>query len=180
MVRRIAFSAILVLTLCLALAASVSHAVQTNYRLKLLLVAATQGNTAEVTRLLQLEIDPNAKPVLAGASASGHLNIVRLLVSHGARINDRQDGGSSALWAACAYRRGKVAQFLLAHGANPNTRNPDGDGVLLHLTVRHDDLEGTQALLAAGAQKTLRDQNGLTPLDVAICNRRTALIRLLR
>jgi ankyrin repeat protein len=60
---------------------------------------------------------------LKNAAASGHIEIVKLLLEHGADPNLREEGTAPrghALYAAAANRHYEVAKLLLEHGAYPN------------------------------------------------------------
>jgi ankyrin repeat protein len=60
---------------------------------------------------------------LKNAAASGHADIVRLLLEHGADPNLREEGiapNGHALYAAAANGRHEIARMLLEHGAYPN------------------------------------------------------------
>jgi ankyrin repeat protein len=60
---------------------------------------------------------------LKNAAASGHANIVRLLLEHGADPNLREEGiapHGHALYAAAANKHLEIARTLLEHGAFPN------------------------------------------------------------
>lgn len=57
---------------------------------------------------------------------SGHENIVRILIEHGAsNINAKGESGFSPLHTAAAYGRANVTEFLISRGANVNAMNDD-------------------------------------------------------
>jgi ankyrin repeat protein len=60
---------------------------------------------------------------LKNAAAGGHMEIVKLLLEHGADPNLREEGiapHGHALYAAAANRHYDIAKLLLERGANPN------------------------------------------------------------
>lgn len=57
------------------------------------------------------------------AAGSGHLNIVKMLVKHGANVNHCTDTNSTPLRAACFDGRLDIVQYLVNHNADINLPN---------------------------------------------------------
>jgi len=109
----------------------------------LLMVAVRSGSEDTVAFLLEAGVDPNGKTengetALMFGSGVRRAAVVRALIGAGARVNERDDQGMTALHHAL-----------------------DGTGERRHLT------EVVQLLLEAGANATIRDGRGRTPRDVA-------------
>jgi hypothetical protein len=93
-------------------------------------VACDDDGIEIVRMLLDHRADPNMgdgwyECPLAAAAGANNVDAMRLLITRGARVNDRSgDGGSgsSALWRAAMDGQTAAVRFLLAHGADPNTR----------------------------------------------------------
>ena len=91
-------------------------------------VAAAVGDQERIEQLLRKDasmarrLNSVGMSPLSYASQGGYLQIVRLLLEHGADPNnpegDAPDG--LALYLACAGNHLEVARLLLEHGANPN------------------------------------------------------------
>ncbi len=91
-------------------------------------VAAAVGDQERIEQLLRKDsslarrLNSVKTSPLSYASQGGYLQIVRLLLEHGADPNtpegDAPDG--LALYLACAGNHLEVARLLLEHGANPN------------------------------------------------------------
>jgi ankyrin repeat protein len=91
-------------------------------------VAAAAGDQERIEQLLRKDsrlakrLNSVGISPLSYASQGGYLQIVRLLLEHGADPNtpegDAPDG--LALYLACAGNHLEVARLLLEHGANPN------------------------------------------------------------
>jgi ankyrin repeat protein len=65
-------------------------------------------------------------PPLVFAARQGDIESARLLVEHGADVNQQSEGGWTALLAAVQNRYYKMAAFLLERGADPSTQNEGG------------------------------------------------------
>ena len=63
---------------------------------------------------------------LHAAAQAGHVELVELLLKHGAGVDIRNDTGSTPLMMAAAYDHATVVTALLAAGADPNTKNKGG------------------------------------------------------
>ena len=63
------------------------------------------------------------------ASFNGHVEVIKLLLSYGADINDkRSDNGISSLFVASENGHVEVVKLLLSHGADVNDKSSD-DGI---------------------------------------------------
>jgi|GEM_PF-2954424 len=88
--------------------------------------AAWKGHYEIVSLLLGAKAKVDAKTSdretpLYASSDRGYLNIVKLLVEKGAKVNMIcGDGEETALCAACNRDHTDIVQYLLAQGANPN------------------------------------------------------------
>ncbi len=60
-----------------------------------------------------------------------------------------------------------IVKLLLQHKANPNTRYPFKNATPLHAAVFHNSQNIVRKLLRYGADKTLYDERGFTPLALA-------------
>jgi ankyrin repeat protein len=112
---------------------------------------------------------------LKNAAARGHIEIVKLLLEHGADPNLREEGVAphgGALYAAVANKHYEIAKLLLEHGAYPNPEvessadalsraiaNSDqpmidllcsyGAARAVHLLAYHGDVQTAAAVFAA-------------------------------
>lgn len=115
---------------------------------------------------------------LAAAAANGHTEIVTQLLAAGANPNQcDRDGWHPLLWAASGARAGTgpCVELLLAAGADPNHQDLAGYTSLM-AAVETDSADRmqdalrqakAQALLRAGADAGLKDDNGKTARDFA-------------
>lgn len=61
-------------------------------------------------------------PPLWCAAAAGYLNIVKLLVKHGANVNSTTKTNSTPLRAACFDGHYGIVKYLVSHGAGKYTK----------------------------------------------------------
>lgn len=70
-------------------------------------------------------------PALWSASASGHIEVVKALVKHGAKINSTTKSVSTPLRAACFDGHLEVVKYLIEKGANIEIPNQHGHTCLM-------------------------------------------------
>ncbi|CAE7033669.1 KIDINS220 [Symbiodinium sp. CCMP2592] len=140
-----------------------------------LIRAARSAKLSKVESMLQLPQDPNltsqsGKTALASAVSANHLEIARVLVEAGSRVDAAVSHyGLTPLSIAVTGRGGSVAmvQFLLEAGANIDSRNTDGTTALA-LAAAYGCTEVVRLLLLEGAGVDLTDHiNGWTALTSA-------------
>jgi uncharacterized protein len=103
------------------------------------IVYAAAGGALDIVRqLLTQDIDVNARyandlTLLMWASGPDQnvaepqaLQVVSYLIEAGARIDDRDDRGRTALMIAAEGNHADIAQLLLSHGADPSLRDKAG------------------------------------------------------
>jgi len=139
------------------------------------LTVAIQRQDVEMVRfLLSKGADANDQywipndTVLARAASLPSLEILTLLLEHGAKIQ-----GSKALKGAAESGRIDAATMLIARGADINEvfrydlwdddTAKDTIGTALHVAVRHDEEDFVRFLLQRGMRTDLADGEGITP-----------------
>ncbi|HEX6199438.1 MAG TPA: ankyrin repeat domain-containing protein, partial [Thermoanaerobaculia bacterium] len=160
-------------------------------RLSPLLRAAHEGDLAEVRRLLDAGADPNhtetlegrwrdgvQRSALGGAARGGHLEVARLLLGRGARVDLTPRGDASPLMIAAGNRHRDLVRLLLDAGADPSRVVP-GDGTPLIAAARSGDREIVRMLLAAGAEPDVYVEGDESPLYHAIESGDREMVRLL-
>lgn len=80
------------------------------------------------------------------AAHQGHVDIVRVLLSHGANLEQRDADGDTALHYACFGNQPDCLSLLLSKGANINSTNSTGCSSL-HIAINKQLLECSKRLL---------------------------------
>lgn len=97
------------------------------------------------------------------AAIKGRLDWVQAMVKRGASINQE---GWTPLHYACSGPDNGVAAWLISQGAEINARSPNGSTPLM-LAAGYGALDLTPVLLKAGADVSLRNQQGMNAADFA-------------
>jgi ankyrin repeat protein len=96
-------------------------------------LASFFGNEEIVAFLLERGADPNLVArnsqkvqALHSSVAHGHYVISKMLISHGANVNAKQEGGFTPLHEAAQSGNYEIAKLLIANGASINERIDSG------------------------------------------------------
>jgi ankyrin repeat protein len=143
---------------------------------------AENGELDKLKLIVDQGFDLNVKCPMYGstplmyASQYGHLDCIMYLVDHGAKVNDGNNNGYTALHFAS---NGEVVKLLIKKGADVNTRSNKGLSPLHYVllppsyksikrfpTVQSNEI--IRELIINGANLDLPDSVGRTPLHMAI------------
>jgi ankyrin repeat protein len=133
---------------------------------KKFLAAAAAGNFAMVTEQLKYGTKSTLKTALYSAAEHGHVDIVLLLLEHGANVNTAQKGGVLALYTAALNGHERVVKVLLDEGAEKEAKTEMGFTALL-IAAEKGHEKVVKILLDEGAEKEASENNGFTALLVA-------------
>ncbi|MCI0366423.1 MAG: ankyrin repeat domain-containing protein, partial [Phycisphaerales bacterium] len=128
--------------------------------------------TGVTKMLLALGADPNATGTggttpLADAALKGDLDGVRALLAHGARPNAISQAGTQPIHDAALGDNAEVIRELVMQGADVNARTRDEVQTPLHIAAAMGKMKAVEALVALGADLTIKDSKGRAPLDAA-------------
>ena len=84
------------------------------------------------------------------ACEGGHVDVMRLLIDHGAHVRQLRNDGATPLFAACYWGHFDAAKLLIDEDADVGQADIDGESPLLVALVRHH-AEVARLLLREGA-----------------------------
>ncbi|HEY1052447.1 MAG TPA: ankyrin repeat domain-containing protein [Prosthecobacter sp.] len=142
-------------------------------------------NCMEMAHLLLANgADPNIQdkygstPIQCAAS-SGNLEYLNLLLAAGADPAYVSPDGQDALYAALLEGNLECIERLMSLGGDINAQDDRGKTVLSRYAMAGGDIKMIKWLLEHGADKSIPDENGDTPLDWARENGHAEIVKLL-
>ena len=168
------------------------------FGLRPLALACTNGSAAMIERLLKAgddanaAISPDGDTALQMAARTGKVDAIRVLLDHGAQVNQTNPRGQTALMWAVSEKNADAAKLLISRGANVNAKTnplppprpldlifsaptPAGGMTALLFAARQGDLASVKVLLDGGADINLVSADGSSALLVAIVNEHNEL-----
>lgn len=118
--------------------------------------------------------------LLHDAALKGHVDILELLLKHGAQVDSVNAQGATALHDAALAGQNAAAAALIRHGANINARDSEMGETPLHRAASWGRRSTVELLLANHADAQIKDKHGRTPLDLAIANSQNDVVAVLK
>lgn len=136
---------------------------------------------------LKLTIRKNkSKSILHEACINGSLELVKLIVESGTKLNAIDSKGYTPLHYACLNGKIEIVGLLLQNDVDSNEPTQIGNDTPLHLTIQHSDTSIAEKivliLLTNGAHLSLcisNKHNQLTPFELACENGQTQIVNLI-
>ncbi|XP_038514211.1 ankyrin repeat domain-containing protein 26-like isoform X1 [Canis lupus familiaris] len=147
-----------------------------------LLVAVNEKKEKMVAFLLEEAninaVDYTKRSCLHLACANGHEDMVKLLVDRKCQLNLRDVENTTALLKAVQSQDEACVDILLKHGANPDLKDIKGN-TALHYAALGDNVTIAQKLLLKKVNMEIRNKDGLTPLLLAINEKKEKMVAFL-
>jgi ankyrin repeat protein len=148
-----------------------------------LFTALINGNITETRRLLEEDVDVNARnekraTALHISSDNGDVDLVKVLFQYGAEVNARNNDGSTPLHLASAKGNHAVVELLMEHEADVNAVD-NKNSTALHRALAHQNLVTSELLIENGADVKALDDKILTLLHLALSNGNANLVKQL-
>lgn len=112
------------------------------------------------------------------ACMSGHLDIAKLLIEHGASVHKLAHMEKSALFFACCNNHVPIIELLLSLGVDPNKESV-GEGTPLFIASEKGFTQAVRLLLKAGARVDLETNYNSVPLIAACQQGHREIVELL-
>ncbi len=145
------------------------------------LLVVLAGNVS--VNMIKLLIDNGADPSESGEAGAAPLHFVKdaetaqLLIDHGANIHDEYDGGGTPLHIA---DNAEVAKVLIDNGADVNGQSVLFGHMPLHAASYRGKKDVVHLLLDHGADVNATNNDGATPLLIALLEGHDEVADLLR
>jgi ankyrin repeat protein len=144
-----------------------------------LVAASMAGDVDNVRLLLARGAKPSAE-ALSEAITFGRTAVARMLISAGADAHGTDGSGINLLHWAVITNRPAMIPILARAGVGVNDQDQSGFTPLMYAaTIDFGDTAALRALLAAGAQRTPRNNDGRTALQQARFYKHTRLAAVL-
>lgn len=114
------------------------------------------------------------------AAAKGNVKAIERLYHEGENINQPDDMGVTPLIHAIAFNQKESLLALLKVGADVNVADTEFGNTPLHHAIAQGSISFTRMLLEKGADMALRNQDGKTPLDIALNTHNEEMITLIK
>ncbi|RFU23992.1 hypothetical protein B7463_g12349, partial [Scytalidium lignicola] len=137
--------------------------------------ACMRENTLVIEALLKAGADihqysgfrENNEPPIHTAARCGNVDVIRVLIKHGANVNEQSQGGWTALHKAARGSRHDILRVLLLESkADPSLPLENGS-LPIHSAASWNSPECLELLVQAGSDINARNKTGRTPLHWA-------------
>jgi ankyrin repeat protein len=138
------------------------------------------GDLATVKLLLAHGANADAGGALSEAVTFGHADVAQTLIDAGADAQGVEGTGINLLHWAAITNRAALIPVLAKAGVPLNDQDDNGFTPLMYAaTLDHNDTKTLEALLAAGADPSIKDFKNRTPMQQARRLWNTHIVRVI-
>ncbi len=146
-------------------------------------IAIQQGINLELE--IRVATDPKENTLLCYtplslACAFDNIDITRLLLKNGAKVDAQGSNTNTPLNNAILTNKPELINLLITHKANLNKQTPTKKNTALHIAIIKGHLEAAKALMDAGCDLSLKNSNNLTALQLAQEKNNKEIIKLIQ
>lgn len=133
------------------------------------IVIAEARDLASDSVAVYIDNVPTFNPLLS-AVTNGQTGVTRILLEAGANTSPDGRDWPSVIHVASRHDRARIIDILVEAGVDPDMKDAEGETALFY-AVRNNGFEALRCLLDHDASYTIRNNNGKTPLDLAVSQR---------
>ncbi len=116
---------------------------------------------------------------LMAAALSGRIEITKYLLSHGANVEAKMQGGETALFKAAGNGKLDIVRILIKANANVNAQDDNGNTVLIVAAIAgHEKI--VRLLINAKADVNVVNNSGVTALMWPVEHGNKAIVKMLK
>ncbi len=151
----------------------------------ILMKAVKNNDVAGVKKLIGQgvnvsELDGSGDAPLVMAAYEGHNEIVKMLLEAGADVTAVDPGmKATALHAAAYAGRTEAAKLLIEYKIDIDKQGPYNGYTALHDAIWQSNIDTAKVLIEAGANLTIKSNQGQSPLEFARSKKLTELVTLM-
>ena len=138
----------------------------------------TMSDRSSMSTIQKISRDSAEGTSLFLASHNGHVEIVKLLLEAGAKVNAKGKNDMTALYLASLNNQTEIVKLLLEAGAKVDAKDNYGDTALYIASLRNNT-EIVKLLLEAGAKVDTKDDFGITAMHAASRDGNAEIVKLL-
>jgi len=142
-----------------------------------LIMTCDYGDTETVRCLLENGAIPSYFAMIHSIYQAKFDNI-KLLVEYGADINAVSDDKESSVLGSAVVSSNTIFAYLIEQGGNVDYCNTKTGLSLLMLAAKFELTDNARVLLEAGADTSIRDNNGMSAYDYAVASKDTDMLAL--
>lgn len=146
-------------------------------------LASRTGDTKSVNLWLSVGADVNTRlgdsTPLISAARGGHVEVVKILLDKGAKLDMTDQYRQTALAYAAMADSGEIITLLVSKGADINEKNDVGTTAIMAAAAKNN-VAALRKLIDLGADVNAKDSSGKTVLTYALQDKQSRVVQILQ